>query len=182
MDFLESEINHDRPDLIAVSETWFRKESLVDISGFVLCRADRTNGRRGVGVAIYVNKELTSYEAPEEFSRSQEFESMWIVVENSSTKTLIGCVYQPGQCTENNQLYGAIKQACATIDSGRYNDMLLVGDLNFPSITWQNRAAEEVRISEGSTELDIINLLQDEYLIQHHFLPFSFLKGHLQTH
>jgi hypothetical protein len=47
--------------LICISESWFKKhhsDKSVSITGYKLLRADRRDGRRGGGTAMYVRSEL----------------------------------------------------------------------------------------------------------------------------
>jgi hypothetical protein len=43
---------------IGVSETWFKPKHTKKIFGYGLVRADRTDGRRGGGVALYINNDV----------------------------------------------------------------------------------------------------------------------------
>ena len=52
------ETNH--PNLIGVTETWFKNVSVTNLNGYNLYRKDRCDGRRGEGVCIYVDNSIDS--------------------------------------------------------------------------------------------------------------------------
>ena len=51
-----------KPDLMGITETWFKGTSVVEIKGYSLYRKDRNDGIVGGGVALYVNENIYSYE------------------------------------------------------------------------------------------------------------------------
>ena len=51
-----------KASIAGISETWFKKSSLTNVRGYNLYRKDRADGRRGGGVALYIDEKLTSYE------------------------------------------------------------------------------------------------------------------------
>ena len=50
------------PQIIAVSETWFKSISIVNVKGYNLYRKDRSDGRRGGGVCLYIDESINSFE------------------------------------------------------------------------------------------------------------------------
>ena len=51
-----------RPQIIAVSETWFKIISVMNLNGYNLYRRDRNDGRRGSGVCLYIDRTIKSLE------------------------------------------------------------------------------------------------------------------------
>ena len=47
-------VNTYQPMLIGVSETWFKSFSIVNLPNYNIYRRDRSDGRRGGGVCIYI--------------------------------------------------------------------------------------------------------------------------------
>ena len=43
------------PEIIAVSETWFKNNSIVNVTGYNIYRTDRCDRRKGGGVCLYIN-------------------------------------------------------------------------------------------------------------------------------
>jgi len=50
------------PQIVAVSETWFKSISIVNVKGYNLYRKDRGDGRRGGGVCLYISESIDSFE------------------------------------------------------------------------------------------------------------------------
>jgi hypothetical protein len=55
-------MNTYHPNLIAVSETWFKSFSIVNVPGYNILRRDRSDGCRGGGVCLYIENSIDSYE------------------------------------------------------------------------------------------------------------------------
>ena len=80
VDELESVLLTNNVDIACVTETWLNDvipSGVVSISGYVIHRNDRSNGRRGGGVAVFVRQDipcerLTSLEAA-------DVESVWLL-------------------------------------------------------------------------------------------------------
>lgn len=51
-----------RPRIIAVTETWFRSSSIVNVSGYKLYKKDRADGRRGGVVGLYIDESIDTNE------------------------------------------------------------------------------------------------------------------------
>lgn len=44
-----------KPSVVGITETWFRSSSIVAMDGYKVYRRDRNDGRRGGGVALYID-------------------------------------------------------------------------------------------------------------------------------
>ena len=73
-------VDTNRPNLIGVSETWFKNVSVVNMNGYNLYRKDRCDGRRGGGVCIYVDNSINSYEISDGYFGSSRIEQVWVVL------------------------------------------------------------------------------------------------------
>ena len=86
--------NH--PLLIAISESWLNDtvvNSEVAISGYQIFRLDRSHGRRGGGVAVYLlNQNGLKFSRRYDLERS--YEALWLQVELNRKKYLFCCAYR----------------------------------------------------------------------------------------
>jgi hypothetical protein len=55
-------------------ETWFKNSSIICVNGFNVYRKDRLDGRRGGGVALYIDRDIESYELKEHFIGSRSLD------------------------------------------------------------------------------------------------------------
>ncbi|CAF1103357.1 unnamed protein product [Brachionus calyciflorus] len=72
-------INSNEADIIMISETWFKTDSIVNINGFNIYKKDRKS--RGGGVCIYVKNDIKSYELSDDLDEYSELEHIWCVSE-----------------------------------------------------------------------------------------------------
>lgn len=79
-------------DVVAVSETWFKTSSAVDVSGYNIYRKDRV-GKTGGGVAVYVRQD----HKVEVLLCSDAHQSDYILLSITikGTKILLACIYRP---------------------------------------------------------------------------------------
>ena len=89
-DELESVLLANNVDMACVTETWLKdviRSDVVSISGYVIHRNDRSNGRRGGGVAVFVRQDipcerLTTLEAA-------DVESVWLLYRTKNAARLV---------------------------------------------------------------------------------------------
>ena len=77
---LEYRVRCEKPDIIAITETWLTPEvqdSEAALDGYVLLRSDRSVGRKGGGVAIYVVSHVVAVVAAVEASYPGFWEMIW---------------------------------------------------------------------------------------------------------
>ena len=60
----------------AITETWLSPNVPIDISGYSLLRHDRSDGRRGGGVCVFVKDMLPFIHLKD--IESHEYESLWL--------------------------------------------------------------------------------------------------------
>ena len=79
------------PQIVAVSETWFKNNSIANVNGYNLFRKDRSDGRRGGGVCLYIDERIDSFELSDAGFNLSKIEQIWAVVYFGKDKYLVGC-------------------------------------------------------------------------------------------
>jgi hypothetical protein len=80
---------------MAVSETWFtprHTNKMMSISGYRLVRADRTDGRKGRGVTLYSNNDV-SFKVLAKSVAGQPVDFIFIDLKVFHTRVLVGVIY-----------------------------------------------------------------------------------------
>ncbi|XP_065679842.1 uncharacterized protein LOC136094153 [Hydra vulgaris] len=153
--------------VIAISETWFRNDSVPNIDGYSLYRKDRLDGRRGGGVAIYITDVFNSHEVNQFYTNL--LEQVWVSVKFNNKHILIGCIYRPNDASLIKYVAESFKLAHSLIKKP-YDDCLIVGDFNFPNIKWSNDGIESFN-PNNPTEYDFWNIFQNSLFTQHITFP-----------
>ena len=124
------------PHVVGVAETWFNANSKTTLANYTLFRKD-LDGTSGGGVAIYIRKDLKSFEV---MLPGVESEQVWCQIHVGNTKFLIGCVYRPLLCRIeiSDNINQCLRSAKSLVDSRVFNSMLVMGDFNHPDIKWSN--------------------------------------------
>ena len=90
------ELEAEEHDIVAVSETWFHKDTDQDgicLDGFhPPIRKDREENRMG-GVALYLRTNLPIKHRPE--IKTEGVESVWVETIINKKKILVGAMYRP---------------------------------------------------------------------------------------
>ena len=64
-------------------------------------------------------------------------EAIYIEIKLNNTETLLcACLYRRGECSDENN--AALLNSLYKICNGSYTHVLIMGDLNFPDIDWEN--------------------------------------------
>jgi len=79
-----------KPNVIAVTETWFKQNSVANVDGFCLYSKDKSDGRRGGGVCLYINDSFDSYELNDTGFIICKLEQVWAVIYFGVDKYLVG--------------------------------------------------------------------------------------------
>jgi len=131
---LELYISLENPDIIALTETWLRRDiadSEVSFDGYILFRRDRINSTKqgGGGVLIMVKNSLKPVLVSDYPNSQVEFLSCSI--ECGGGKTLIGICYRPDYSSEETdwELYNIINEM-------DYKYSVIFGDFNYSKIRW----------------------------------------------
>lgn len=151
-------------DVICVSETWLVKgtpDSLVNLNGYRIFRADRDT--RAGGVAIYV-KDSIKCNFKCKFSTGEKVEYLFVEVISEGAKMLIGCVYRPDKYIDMTLFMDELERLTTS-----YTDLIIAGDFNCNvlmdsyvtdnmisiGLAAINRAIPTHFTSRGSTLLDL---------------------------
>jgi hypothetical protein len=116
-------------------------------------------GGRGILIWTRENLEISEVGTLVNFE-----EALWISIGvngNIKDKLLFGCIYQSPNSTmeNNNRLNQAIREVGSAIT--KYSDVVIVGDLNYPSIDWTLCDSREEKARE------FIKSVEDAFLHQH---------------
>lgn len=164
------------PDLIFIAETWFKPTSFTSLPNFNLSRLDRIT--HGGGIAIYTNSRFKTNSV--DCLKSCQSEQLWIELVLPSESILIGCIYRPpasptqsvvSHAQANLEILKNIKKAKKLIDNKKFSGLLIVGDLNFPSIIWGPENSYQLLSAHTSPAGIFLSTLQDECLTQHVDFP-----------
>jgi hypothetical protein len=112
---------------IGVSETWFKARhtnKMMGISGYRLLRADRTDGRRGGGVGLYVKNGI-SYRVLGKSTSDQPIDFLFVDLKMFGTRLLVGVIYCPPGIN-GIPYYGPVLDELVSL----YPVQILMGDLN----------------------------------------------------
>ena len=101
IDELSATVKSYTSDIVVVTETWLSSNvpnSAIDISGYSLLRHDRSDGRRGGGVCVFVKDMLPFIHLKE--IESHEYESLWLLLKHHRlprglNSIVLGIVYHP---------------------------------------------------------------------------------------
>ena len=109
-----------KPNVITVTETWFKSDSVVNIEGYHLYRKDRSDGRNGCGICLYIDNSLDPYELNDAVLNPCKLEQVWAVVYFDNDKYLLGCIYRPNDflgMTEFDVVFGLARRYIDKINS-----------------------------------------------------------------
>ena len=161
----------DKPDIIAVCETWlqddpfnakFYPDECLVLEGYNVYRYDNCSAIRG-GLLIYIRPKLDGGVCKDMNKAAMNFEESawhWVKI-NNKEKMLFGCFYRKGLSLpiNNKNLNEAIVKAKSLSDI-----LCICGDANYPKIPWYSSM-------DGSdlptAEEDFMDTLDDLVLVQH---------------
>nr|XP_047123803.1 uncharacterized protein LOC124806737 [Hydra vulgaris] len=163
------------PKIISITETWFKPNSLCNLEGYCLYKKDRCDGCRGGGVCIYIDAKITSYELNDNAFTLSQIEHVWAVIQFGNDKYLIGCIYRPYDFTDMTDIKNVFKNAREYVDQKGFKDLIIVGDFNFPGISWSNGSINSIK---GSSDIEHVfyQIINDNYLYQHREINFYIEK------
>jgi len=161
---LELYVNKEKPDLIAITESWTKEsiqDSELDLDGYVMFRKDRDiQGERGHGggVLLYVRDSLMALERMD--LKDDRFkESVWCEIKNKNEAILVGVCYRvPDSSGENDSgLHELIRKATKM-------PCIIMGDFNH-HIDWNQRRGKNT-----ADEL-FVECMDENFLTQHVLQP-----------
>jgi hypothetical protein len=162
IDELRVNIIPQRPDVIAVTETWLHSEILnseLNLPGYQIFRQDRRTSRKGGGLILYINNNLAAMrvnQLPDEFPEL-EIITVKIKIPNSPNLTLAVIYRSPTQqSTTDDLLLSELKNIC------KQKESIIIGDFNAPSIDWSMNYTN----NEVGFDRKLLNFALDNFLYQ----------------
>lgn len=117
------------PDIVAVSETWLTgdlTDEMVNMNGYNLVRRDRSDGRRGGGVALYIRNSF-SFQVVCDFAQHSS-EQLWVKVQCNGKSFAIGVWYRAGGFPLD--LFFDEFEDCLSSLTPQCDTLVCAGDLN----------------------------------------------------
>jgi Reverse transcriptase (RNA-dependent DNA polymerase) len=148
--------------VICISETWFKRwhtSKRIAIKGYKLLRADRCDGRRGGGVAMYVRSDLKCkvlQKSPDDCA----IDYLFAEIKLCGQSVLIGLIYNPPR-VPGLPIFGPILEHLYP----KYTHSLLLGDLNVDLLIDSARSSALKNMLE-TVSLDIISREATNYSAQ----------------
>jgi len=152
-------------DVLAISETWFNPDicdAEIALPGYISFRQDRAPSRRGGGVLLYIRQDLHPIIIPSQLPcPNVDVIACRLTLLNQYLP--ITTIYRSPSATrdEDRILLTEIRRL-----SHLYQDGIILGDLNCPNFEWTDMTAPE-----GSFDDDLLETLDDSFLIQLVFSP-----------
>ena len=130
-----------KPDLILITESWCNSEisdDVIKLNGYELVselrkdRSDTTNGIGG-GLLVYARNGLVILPS-DEYNDFNQFVNFKVMTNVTYTNVIL--IYRPPSSTKNNcdKLLDILKNAP--------KDTMIIGDINYPLIDWNNLSCE----------------------------------------
>jgi len=136
VDELQAVFQENCVDIASITETWLHADvpdDVVDIPGYVIHRADRCDGRRGGGVAVFVRQELMCHRLTAIETTSME--AVWLLyrrprMPRQLSHVAVGAIYHPPNA-DGRTMIDYIVQCLDTITRDHPNaGVVLLGDFN----------------------------------------------------
>lgn len=140
-----------KPSVVALTESWLKSslpDSVFTIPGYTLFRSDRVDDRRGGGVCIYVKTSVVNtYKVTVLKESVAGIDGLWLKIKSQAFTVHFATVYRPPSTSQAKDiaLLSVIERA-----SQKYENLILTGDFNFPSIDWHNLIVSNSTDSAGS--------------------------------
>ena len=186
-DELQARIEIEKPDIICITEIKPKNgkppiQQQLEIKGYDLTLNQAYNTDSTRGVCIYTKQSL--HATPVMNTTTKLFEdSVWISIPGSCSKDLlIGCIYRSGSREKAVSLDKSMHQMiCNMTEDRNYAEVLIVGDFNHPTVTWNPDPHIEQHHAEGHPDLLFVECLHDAYLHQHVNQPTRYREDQQPT-
>ena len=175
MEELELRVKTEKPHIILITEVNNKhvkiRPDLVtfQLEGYQLFQQNVS--AEGRGILIYVRDSIAGVQ---EITAKQEFSENKIlsVKFTNNVSLVIACLYrsESGSAENNENMLKLLKE----IDKMKYTYKLVIGDLNYKHIDWENWQTPKPETSE---EHQFISCLQDIYWHQHVTSPTRYREG-----
>jgi hypothetical protein len=132
--------------VLCISESWFKKhnsDKSVSITGYKLLRADRRDGRRGSGTAMYVRSKLRT----RVLTKSPDVSSvnyLFVEVSFHGQRFLVDSIYNPPRVDVNPIYWSVLEDLVA-----RFIHNILLGDFNIDLLSGSQQSIDFVFELDG---------------------------------
>lgn len=136
-------------DVICVSVTWLNRnipDSIVNLSGYKLHRADRKT--RGGGVAIFVKSNVSNC-LKIKSDEDDAIEYIFVELQSYGRKMLVGCVYRPNRYINTESFISKLNNITES-----YEELLIAGD--FDSNLLQETALSDEMLQIGLVPINCV--------------------------
>lgn len=124
-----------KPFCILISETWLNPnipDSLCNLPGYTIYRADNPDNRGYDGVCIFIRKNVISSLAVSQFSlKTPGIDNLFLTLRSPDIFLTIGCIYRPHSCPADDTLIEELSQLASTC-----TNLVVAGDFNLPELKW----------------------------------------------
>ena len=156
-------LDHHNPDIVIGTESWLSSKHLDSVIfpkylGYTSFQKDRCSETQGGGVFILVRN---SFVAIEQRELSTDCKNIWVKLELEGCKALyIASYYRPHE--DDLHSFEELKKSIE-MASQLKGDIWVVGDLNFPKLSWDNERIPTIKPGCRFPKLydDFITLLDD---------------------
>ncbi|KAF4531363.1 hypothetical protein B566_EDAN019468 [Ephemera danica] len=153
------------PQMIAITETWLTpdvRDTEVNLPGHCIYRSDRSDGRLGGGVALYLPEVLTVTTLDSE-PWSLLTDSLWCTFRtDKNTNTLAGVIYRPPNAP--NKSNDTLLSILLGLNTNRFTNIILTGDFNLPQLDF---AQLKVNAHEDSFPYRFLQAIIEAGLTEH---------------
>ena len=169
LDMLNEISIEEKVGIIALTESHLNSkyhEGEISINNFNHYRTDRSEGKRGGGVIVYVRNELSP---GIEVLMSESIENIELLVLNIKAINLVlVTIYRPpnAQTEALLEVLSKIKQ-CLSNQFPSTHTLALCGDLNFPIINWQTNTIHGGSGPSRQQASALLNFFEDFFLQQY---------------
>lgn len=146
--------------IMCITETWLDSAAFMQIRDHTLYLSNRTTGRKGGGVAIYVSNNMCSMQVGKAYS-DRSFEALAVkILKSNGSSIVVITVYRVGSIQADDEFVDKLKQYIESLKLGS-TQYVLVGDFNLPGINWKEMG--------GRTKLEneFLDFIVDMGLTQH---------------
>lgn len=136
VDELQTVFEQNSVDIACITETWLHGDvpsEVVDVPGYVIHRADRSDGRRGGGVAVFVRQDLPCHRLTA--METTNIEAVWLLYRRPRmlrqlSHIAVGAIYHP-PTADDRMMIDYIVGCLDTITRDHSNaGIVLLGDFN----------------------------------------------------
>ena len=125
-------------DVICLTETWLSEpvQNLANIMSFNAYHRVR-DGRRGGGIAIYVNEQINCRSLDDLCVSLNHVECLFLECHHKNVKFVIGCIYRPPD-GDFDSFINHMEQVLQLLSRSSYTEVFICGDFNTNMLEYQS--------------------------------------------